>query len=87
MRREAARTSKFSNVSDLDKITQLCVRLGAGPDQAATMAAQLLKRAEQISAERGIGREAALAQLLEILVQGRQGVVPPAFKPPAAPSK
>ena len=79
--------SKFSNVSDLDKITQLCVRLGAGPDQAATMAAQLLKRSEQISAERGITREAALAQLLEILVQGRQGVVPPAFQPPGPPSK
>jgi len=51
------------------------------------MAAQLLKRAEQISAERGVTPEAALAQLLEILVQGRQGNVPPAFKPPAPPSK
>ena len=51
------------------------------------MAAQLLKRSEQISAERGITREAALAQLLEILVQGRQGVVPSAFQPPASPSK
>lgn len=51
------------------------------------MAAQLLKRAEQISAERGITREAALGQLLEILVQGRQGNVSPAFKPPDAPSK
>jgi hypothetical protein len=78
---------KFSNVSDLEKVTQLCVRLGAGPDQAATMAAQLLKRAEQISSERGITREVAMAQLLEILVQGRQGVVPPSFKPPAAPSE
>jgi len=74
-------------VSDLEKITQLCVRLGAGPDQAATMAAQLLKRADQLSTERSITREAAVAQLLEILVQGRQGVVPPAFKPPAPPSK
>jgi hypothetical protein len=74
-------------VSDLEKITQLCVRLGAGPDQAATMAAQLLKRSEQISAERGIPREAALAQLLEILVQGRNGSVPPAFKAPEPPSK
>jgi hypothetical protein len=51
------------------------------------MAAQLLKRADQLSTERSITREAAVAQLLEILVQGRQGVVPPAFKPPAPPSK
>jgi len=74
-------------VSDLEKITLLCTRLGATPDQASTMSAQLLKRAEQISAERGVTREVALAQLLEILVQGRQGNVPPAFKPPAPPSK
>lgn len=74
-------------MSDLEKITQICVRLGAAPDQAATMAAQLLKRSEQISTERGIPRAAALAQLLEILVQGRQGVVPPAFKPPGPASK
>lgn len=74
-------------MSDLEKITRLCVRLGAGPDQAATMAAQLLKRSKQISTERGIPPEAALAQLLEILIQGRQGVVPPEFKPPEPPSK
>jgi len=74
-------------VSDLEKITLLCTRFGAGPDQARMMAAQLLKRAEQISAERGITREAALGQLLEILVQGRQGNVPPSFKPPGTPSK
>ena len=83
----AKRTSPFCNVSDLEKITLLCTRLGAAPDQASTMAAQLLKRADQISVERGVTREAALAQLLEILVQGRQGNVPPAFKPPAGPSK
>lgn len=69
-------------MSDLAKITELCVRLGAGPEQAAIMAAQLLKRADQRAAERGIAREAALAQLLEILVQGRSGNVPPAFQPP-----
>ncbi|MEJ1973565.1 MAG: hypothetical protein WDM96_14215 [Lacunisphaera sp.] len=74
-------------MSELEKITQLCVRLGAGPDQAATMAAQLVKRADQLSADRGITREAAMAQLLEILVQGRQGVVPPSFQPPAPPSE
>jgi hypothetical protein len=47
------------------------------------MARQLLKRADQIAAERKIPREEAMAQLLQILVEGRQGNVPPAFKPPA----
>jgi hypothetical protein len=66
-------------VSDLEKITTLCKRLGAEPDQAAIMASQLLKRADQIAAQRGIAREQALAQLLQILVEGRQGNVPPNF--------
>lgn len=74
-------------MSDLERVTQLCEKLGAPPAQAATMAAQLLKRAEQISAERGITREAAMAQLLQILVEGRQGNVPPAFKPSAPRSE
>jgi hypothetical protein len=74
-------------VSDLEKVTELCVRLGSPPEQAATMARQLLKRADQISAERGIRREEAMAQLLQILVQGSQGEVPAAFKPSTPPSK
>jgi len=80
-------TSRSFVVSEIEKITVLCERLGAPPAQAATMAAQLLKRAEQLSAERGIAREAAMAQLLEILIQGRQGNVPPSFKPPEPQSK
>ena len=74
-------------MSELEKITELCTKLGAAPEQAATMARQLVKRADQICAERGIPREAAMAQLLEILVQGRQGNVPPEFKPPAPASE
>ncbi len=69
-------------MSELEKVTQLCEKLGAPPGQAATMAAQLLKRADQISAERKITREAAMSQLLQILIEGRQGNVPPAFQPP-----
>lgn len=49
------------------------------------MARQLLKRAEQLSAERKITREAAMAELLQLVVQGRQGIVPEKFQPP--PSK
>lgn len=49
------------------------------------MAKQLLKRADQIAVERSIPREEAMAQLLRILVEGRQGNVPPGFQPPAGP--
>ena len=58
------------------------MQLGSLPLQAKTMARQLLKRADQIAAERKIPREEAMTQLLQILVEGRQGNVPPAFKPP-----
>jgi hypothetical protein len=71
-------------VSELEDITGLCTKLGATPVQAKTMARQLIKRADQISAERGLPREEAINQLLRILVQGRQGTVPEAYKPPAA---
>lgn len=57
--------------------------LGAVPGQAATMARQLMKRADQLAAERGISRQESMDQLLQILVQGRQGKVPAEFKPPA----
>ena len=73
---------KSSAVSDLEKISKLCTRLGAAPEQAAVMAAQLLKRADQLAAERSVPREQALAQLLQILVEGRQGNVPPGFQGP-----
>jgi len=53
------------------------------------MAAQLLKRAAQLAAERGGTREAALARLLDLVVKGRSGEVPAEFggfvpPPPAA---
>lgn len=69
-------------MNELEQLTQVCARLGAPAAQAQTMAAQLLKRAEQLSAERGTTREAELARLLEIVVQGRSGVVPANFTPP-----
>lgn len=69
-------------MNELQQLTQVCVRLGAPQLQAQTMAAQMLKRADQLSAERGTTREAELARLLEIVVQGRAGVVPTNFTPP-----
>lgn len=73
-------------MSEHEQITQLCERLGAPRAQAEIMAAQLLKRATQLAAERGTTREAALARLLDMLVQGRAGGVPPEFAPPPTPS-
>lgn len=72
-------------MSELEQLTQLCGRLGATPSQAATMAAQLLKRADQLAVERNTTREAALKGLLEVLVKGRAGEVPPQFAQPARP--
>ncbi|MBS0631688.1 MAG: hypothetical protein JSS11_07215 [Verrucomicrobia bacterium] len=70
-------------MTELEQLTALCARLGAEPAQAATMAAQLLKRAEQLAADRQIPRTEALAYLLNLVVQGRNGEVPPAFRPPS----
>lgn len=73
-------------MTELDQLTQLCERLGAPRAQAMTMAAQLLKRADQLAVERGTTREAALKSLLDVVVKGRAGEVPPqfgTFPPPA----
>jgi hypothetical protein len=72
-------------MTELDQLIRLCEQLGATKAQAATMAAQLLKRAEQIAAQRGGTREEALKRLLDLVVQGRAGKVPPEFLPPEPP--
>jgi hypothetical protein len=69
-------------MTELEQVTQLCERLGAAPGQAATMAAQLLKRADQIARDRGIPRAEAMKSLLDVVVKGRAGEVPAAFTPP-----
>jgi hypothetical protein len=69
-------------MTEQEQLTKLCERLGAPRAQAATMAAQLLKRAAQHAVERGVTREAALARLLDLLVKGRAGEVPAEFAPP-----
>ena len=69
-------------MSEDGQLRALCERLGASPAQAATMAAQLLKRAGQLAAERGMTRDAALAHLLNVVVKGRNGEVPADFVPP-----
>lgn len=71
-------------MTEHDQLTQLCARLGADPAQAATMAAQLLKRADQLAVERSVTREQALKGLIEVVVKGRAGEVPVQFAPPSA---
>lgn len=72
-------------MTELEQLTQLCERLGAPRAQAAAMAAQLLKRAEQIARERGGTPATALQRLLDLVVQGRAGKVPAEFAPPVSP--
>lgn len=70
-------------MTELEQLAQLCESLGSPPAQALTMARQLLKRADQIAAERGIAREAALKALIEVVIKGRAGEVPGSFLPPS----
>lgn len=73
-------------MNELDEVRELCRRLGAEPAQAATMAAQLLKRADQLAAERGIDRVAAMKYLLDLVVKGRSGETPAEFPPTSPPA-
>jgi hypothetical protein len=74
-------------VSDFDQLKELCCRLGASSEQAATMAQQLIKRADQLALERGITPVAAMEHLLKVLIHGRNGEVPPEMRPPDSPAK
>ncbi len=70
-------------MDELEQLTRFCRGLGATAEQAGAMARQLIKRADQLAAERGQTREAAMAYLLRLVAQGRGGEVPPEFQPPA----
>jgi len=71
-------------MSELAQLTKLCAGLGAPPAQAEAMARQLMKRADQLVAERGQTREEAMAYLLRLVVEGKRGEVPREFRPPAS---
>lgn len=74
-------------MDDLSRLTAYCATLGASPTQATAMARQLLKRADQLAAERKQSREECLVYLLRLLAQGNAGRVPPEFNPPSAASE
>jgi hypothetical protein len=67
-------------MNELEQLTQLCMKLGAERVQAETMAAQLVKRADQLLAVRGISRTEAMAYLLQLVMKGRSGQAPPGFE-------
>lgn len=67
-------------MKERDQLLVLCARLGAGPAQASTMADQLLKRCDQLVAERGWTRPRAMEHLLTLVVRGRSGDTAPGFE-------
>ena len=74
--------------NEMDMLVRLCTGLGADPGQAGAMASQLMKRADQLAAERNIPREEAMRYLLEVVTKGHAGEVPPSYdeiRPPVAP--
>lgn len=71
-------------MDELAQLTKLCGGLGATPVQAEAMARQLIKRADQLVAERRQTREEVMAYLLRLVVQGRRGEVPREFQPPVS---
>ncbi|PHX94801.1 MAG: hypothetical protein CK546_05710 [Pedosphaera sp.] len=56
--------------ADLAQLSQALVAVGCPPEKAGEMAAQLDKRARQLSAERNQSYEQALAHLLTLMSQG-----------------
>ncbi len=54
----------------LQALAEALKQLGCPPEKAAEMAAQLDKRAHQLSAEKGKSYEEALAHLLNLMKQG-----------------
>ncbi|HKB90092.1 MAG TPA: hypothetical protein VKC60_06200 [Opitutaceae bacterium] len=66
-------------MDELPLLIEACRRLGAPETQADVMARQLLKRADQLSSERGISREASLEYLLKLVISGRNGSVDTSF--------
>ncbi|MEN8744544.1 MAG: hypothetical protein ACN4GF_09625 [Lentimonas sp.] len=58
---------------ELEGVTRIFANLGADSEQAKVMAAQLLKRAVQITQERGISKVEATETLLKQVIQARNG--------------
>jgi hypothetical protein len=55
---------------DLAQLAEVLVAMGCPAEESAEMAAQLDKRARQISESKGTGHEQALGHLLGLMKQG-----------------
>ena len=67
-------------MTEHQQLAELCGRLGADPVQAETMARQLVKRCDQLMADRAWTRPEAMAHLLRLVTSGRSGVAPAGFE-------
>ena len=56
--------------ADPSQVAAVLARLGCPPERTGVMAAQLLKRADQLASERGWPRPDALAHLLRLMAGG-----------------
>jgi hypothetical protein len=80
----------MSTDGEMEMLVGLCTGLGAAADQARAMAAQLMKRADQHTVDRGIPREEAMRYLLQVVTKGRAGGVAAdydAVRPPVSPGE
>ena len=62
------------NQDEVAQIARIFINLGATEKQAPILAAQLLKRADQIAEERNISKIDATQTLLKQVVEARQGL-------------
>lgn len=58
---------------EIEQLSGVLRGMGSSEAGARTMAAQLSKRADQLSKERNVTREAALQYLMELVAKGRSG--------------
>jgi len=56
----------------IDKVAEIFRNMGAPPEQAKTMSAQLVKRAHQVASEQGISEVKALQELLQRIVEQKE---------------
>jgi hypothetical protein len=61
-----------SEHEQLSLIKSLFIKMGASEKQAVVMASQLLKRAEQIAAERKISKIESIEALLKQVIEAQQ---------------
>lgn len=67
-------------MTEREQLIRLCEHLGAEPDHAAVLTDQLVKRCNQLVAERGMTRMEAMDYLLGLLTKGARGEPPPGFE-------